>query len=195
MMTLHSLLYIIAAYLLGSISSAIIICWLFRLPDPRTQGSHNPGATNVLRIGGKFPALLTLIGDMLKGVIAIILAKWLNLTVVEISLVMIAVFIGHIYPIFFKFKGGKALATALGAFIALSWQFGAVVIAAWLLLFGVTRISSAGALAVIVAAPIGAWFMLETSYFYAISFMVVILLIRHKDNIVRLYRGEEKKFG
>lgn len=185
-------LYIIAAYLLGSISSAIIVCRLFRLPDPRTQGSNNPGATNVLRIGGKLPALITLVGDMLKGVIAIVVAKLLLLSVIEISAVMLAVFLGHLYPIFFRFKGGKGVATALGVYIALSWQFGGAVIISWLLAFALSRVSSIGALAIIITAPLFAALLLEPRYAYIIVVMSIVLLIRHKDNMRRLWQGSEK---
>src|SRR5258708_38140208 len=109
------------SYLIGSISSAIIVCKIMRLPDPRTQGSHNPGATNVLRIGGKKAAVITLFGDLLKGVIPVLAAKCLNFDALTLSLIAFAAFIGHIFPIFFRFEGGKGVATALGCLLALNW--------------------------------------------------------------------------
>lgn len=187
------IMYIGIAYLLGSISSAIIVCWMFKLPDPRTQGSSNPGATNVLRIGGKIPAFLTLLGDMLKGVIAVALAKAMYLSPTEISVVMLAVLLGHLYPVFFHFRGGKGVATALAAFITLSWQFGGAVVITWLVAFTVSRVSSVGALAMIISAPIYAKLLLAPQYFSVIVLMSVVLLLRHRENICRLMQGQEKK--
>lgn len=182
------------AYLLGSVCSAILVCRALGLPDPRSQGSRNPGATNVMRIGGKGPALLTLAGDMLKGVPLVLLARHWGLSSDLISAIGLAAFLGHLYPVFFRFEGGKGVATALGVLLALDWQLGLAVIAIWLLTFAPTRISSLGSLTAFTAAPILAWY-LDPGYMLGVVGMSVLLIARHKTNIQALLKGEEKKFG
>ncbi|RZU38112.1 acyl-phosphate glycerol-3-phosphate acyltransferase [Fluviicoccus keumensis] len=182
------------AYLLGSVCSAILVCRALGLPDPRSQGSQNPGATNVMRIGGKGPALLTLAGDMLKGVPLVLLARHWGLSSDLISAIGLAAFLGHLYPVFFRFEGGKGVATALGVLLALDWQLGLAVIAIWLLTFAPTRISSLGSLTAFTAAPILAWY-LDPGYMLGVVGMSVLLIARHKTNIQALLKGEEKKFG
>jgi glycerol-3-phosphate acyltransferase PlsY len=182
------------AYLLGSVCSAILVCRTLGLPDPRSQGSHNPGATNVMRIGGKGPALLTLAGDMLKGVPLVLLAKHWGLSSDLVSAIGLAAFLGHLYPVFFRFEGGKGVATALGVLLALDWQLGLAVIAIWLIAFAPTRISSLGSLTAFTAAPILAWY-LDPGYMLGVAGMSVLLITRHKTNIKALLKGEEKKFG
>ncbi len=182
------------AYLLGSVCSAILVCRTLGLPDPRSQGSHNPGATNVMRIGGKGPALLTLAGDMLKGVPLVLLAKHWGLSSDLVSAIGLAAFLGHLYPVFFRFEGGKGVATALGVLLALDWQLGLAVIAIWLSAFAPTRISSLGSLTACTAAPILAWY-LDPGYMLGVAGMSVLLITRHKTNIKALLKGEEKKFG
>jgi glycerol-3-phosphate acyltransferase PlsY len=182
------------AYLLGSVCSAILVCRTLGLPDPRSQGSHNPGATNVMRIGGKGPALLTLAGDMLKGVPLVMLARHWGLSSDLISAIGLAAFLGHLYPVFFRFEGGKGVATALGVLLALDWQLGLAVIAIWLIAFAPTRISSLGSLTAFTAAPILAWY-LDPGYMLGVAGMSVLLITRHKTNIKALLKGEEKKFG
>lgn len=190
---LETILYSIGAYLLGSISCALIVCWAFKLPDPRQQGSKNPGATNVLRIGGKLPAALTLAGDMLKGYLAVWLGKMFNLTAFELNCVLFAVFAGHLWPIFFQFKGGKGVATALGGFLALNLAFGLSVIATWFVAAKIFRISSVGAITMAVSAPLYSWyFFVNNSTRLAILLIAAILLLRHKQNILRLIKGKEK---
>ncbi|MEM6405998.1 MAG: glycerol-3-phosphate 1-O-acyltransferase PlsY, partial [Pseudomonadota bacterium] len=148
----------VAAYLLGSVSSAILVCRCFRLPDPRTQGSHNPGATNVLRIGGKLPAAVTLAGDMAKGLIPMLVCHLLDVTPLVFACVGLAVFLGHLYPVFFKFQGGKGVATAMGMDLGLHWLIGLSVIGLWLLVAKVMRVSSLAALISMTLAPlIVAW--------------------------------------
>src|SRR5689334_2023795 len=123
---------IIIAYLFGSLSTAIILCKILQLPDPRSQGSGNPGATNVLRYGGKKVAILTLLGDIIKCAIPILFAKWYGLNEIGLALVAFAAFLGHLYPVFFHFKGGKGVAAALGCWLALSWPVGVLLFLTWL---------------------------------------------------------------
>ena len=185
------ILFVLFSYLLGSISSAVLICWAWKLPDPRTVGSNNPGATNVYRIGGKFPAVFALVGDLLKGGIAVVIAKCFNYGNLEISLVMLAVFFGHLFPVFFKFRGGKGVATAFGALLAFSWQLGGLLLFSWLTVFAITRVSSLSAIISSLIAVIYAWTMFEPIYGCTITFMMILLLFRHKSNIWRLFKGQE----
>lgn len=185
---------LILAYLLGSVSAAIIVCRLMGLPDPRTDGSGNPGTTNVLRLGGKPAALLTLTGDMLKGVIPVLVGRELGMDDMLLSAIGFAAFLGHLYPIFFRFEGGKGVATALGVLLALHWQVGLLVIALWIAGFALTRISSVGAITAFVAAPFLAnWLMPEAML--GVVGMSLLLLARHKENIKALIEGRERKFG
>ena len=186
---------LIFAYLLGSVSTAVIVCQLLGLPDPRSEGSRNPGTTNVLRIGGKGPAILTLMGDMLKGVVAVVIAKYgLHLSEPWLAGVGFAAFLGHLYPVFFGFEGGKGVATALGVLVVLHWPLGLTVIALWMIAFGASRISSLGAIVGFIAAPILTWFMAPPS-FIGILLMSVLLLLRHRENIRNLLKGQERRFG
>lgn len=196
MLTLEMAVAIYCAYLFGSISSAIIVCRIMGLPDPRTQGSRNPGATNVLRIGGKKAALITLMGDVLKGVIPVLAAKWYGLDAVTLALVAFAAFLGHLFPIFFRFEGGKGVATALGALLALSWPTGLCWIATWLLVALLFRYSSLAALVASLLAPayIG-FFTHNLTYVVVIALMSLILIIRHRGNIAKLIAGKESKIG
>jgi acyl phosphate:glycerol-3-phosphate acyltransferase len=185
-------LLILAAYLLGSVSCAIIVCRLMGLHDPRGQGSGNPGATNVMRIGGKKPAGLTLFGDMLKGFAPAYLANLLNVPSVFLATIGLAAFFGHLYPIFFGFKGGKGVATSLGVLLGFSWALGAGVIGTWLLVYKLRKISSLSALTASVLSPVYAWFILGDRVIVGAALvMTVFLLIRHKSNIQRLMAGEE----
>jgi len=180
------------AYLIGSISSAIIICRLMGLPDPREQGSGNPGATNVMRIGGKKAAGITLLGDLLKGFIPVYVANLLGASTLLLACIGIAAFIGHLYPIFFKFKGGKGVATSIGVLLGFSWLLGLAFTATWLLIYKVRKISSASALCASVLSPIFAWYIVGDIYIVGASIiMMLFLLWRHKSNIQRLLAGEE----
>lgn len=185
---------LIIAYLLGSVCSAIIVCRVLGLPDPRTEGSHNPGTTNVLRIGGKGPAALTLLGDMLKGVVPVLVARHYGLEPAVVSAVGLAAFLGHLYPVFFRFEGGKGVATALGVLFALHWPLGLVVGAIWVTAFAATRISSLGSILGFAAAPLVAWQMVP-AYMLGIVGMSLLLLARHKPNIIALVKGQERRFG
>ena len=181
------------AYLLGSISSAILVCRLFGHPDPRTQGSSNPGATNVLRIAGKPAAALTLLGDVLKGVLPVLAATALGLSPFAVALVGFCAFLGHLFPVFFQFKGGKGVATAFGVLFPLHWPSGLVAGAVWLVVFGMLRISSVASLSAFVAAPICLWFWLPGAAL-PMAALTLIMIVRHRANLTKLLRGEELGF-
>lgn len=185
---------LILAYLLGSVSAAILVCRAMGLPDPRTDGSHNPGTTNVLRLGGKPAAALTLTGDMLKGVIPVLLAREYGLDDLLLSAIGLAAFLGHLYPVFFRFEGGKGVATALGVLLALHWVLGLAVVGIWISAFALTRISSVGAIAGFVAAPFLASYLMPEAMLGVVG-MSLLLLARHKANIKALLNGTERKFG
>ena len=185
------------AYLLGSISSAILVCKVMGLPDPREGGSGNPGATNVLRLGGKKAAAITLLGDMLKGLIPVAIALYaFDVQGWMLALVGFAAFLGHLYPVFFGFKGGKGVATALGVLLGSSWMVGLATIATWLVVAKVFRISSLAALVAIALSPVYLWFAFEDIEMMPVAVaMVALLFWRHKANIQRLLDGSESKIG
>jgi len=190
------LLLIAAGYLLGSLSSAIITCRLLGLPDPRNQGSCNPGATNVLRIGGKKAAAITLIGDMLKGLIPVLVAKLLGADLGIQAAVAVAAFLGHLYPVFFGFQGGKGVATALGVLLGIHWPVGLLTIATWLVIAKVFKISSLAALLAILVTPLYIWWLIPNeSLMIAMLFMGALLFWRHRSNIKGLLAGTEGKIG
>jgi len=185
-------LLILVAYLLGSISSAIIVCRIMGLPDPREQGSGNPGATNVMRIGGKKAAAITLLGDMLKGLMPVVIAQALNVDPLILSLVVFAAFIGHLYPIFFSFAGGKGVATSFGVLLGAHWMLGFAVAATWYVVYKFSKISSLSALVASVAAPLYVYLIMGMQPLVYVSILISLLLIwRHKSNIQRLLAGEE----
>ena len=191
---------VIGAYLLGSVSFAVLVSRAFGLPDPRTYGSGNPGATNVLRSGRRWAAVLTLAGDALKGVAAVLLARWVavqsGLASDVIALVAVAVFLGHLYPVFFRFQGGKGVATAAGVLFALDLRLGFAVLAVWLVLALGLRLSSLAALAATaIALPMAGGFGLEPPLLAAIAAMAVLLVWRHRSNIRKLLAGTEQGFG
>lgn len=189
-------LLLIIAYLLGSLSSAIILCKGMQLPDPRTQGSGNPGATNVLRFSGKKLAVMVLLGDVLKGIIPILLAKYFVFAPAEIACVGIAVFLGHLFPVFFHFRGGKGVATAWGILLALAWPLGVAAGVTWLLVFLVFRYSSLAALVTATLMPVyGLYFTHSLDYVMMILCLSVLLFWRHRKNIDQLRAGTEKPFG
>lgn len=196
MYTIEIIIAVIIAYLFGSISSAIIICKLMGLPDPRTQGSRNPGATNVLRIGGKKAAILTLLGDLLKGVIPVLAAKWYGLDATGLALVTFAAFSGHLFPIFFGFEGGKGVATAIGCIIALSWPASICWGITWLLMAIIFRYSSLSSLTASVLAPFFIWYFTDNlTLASSIAVISLILIYRHRGNIAKLIAGNESKIG
>ncbi|HYN53953.1 MAG TPA: glycerol-3-phosphate 1-O-acyltransferase PlsY [Methylotenera sp.] len=194
--TLVPIIWIVAAYLLGSISFGILVSKAFGLPDPRTVGSGNPGATNVLRSGKKMAAALTLLGDALKGWIPVWLALQSDMLMWVVATVGVAVFMGHLYPIFYKFKGGKGVATALGVMLAISPLLGLAALLTWVVVFAVSRYSSLGAIVAAALAPLYAWFLLPyKDYLIAVLVMSVFLIWRHKTNIQKLLAGTESGFG
>jgi len=194
-----TIVLILAAYLIGSISFAVIVSKLFGLPDPRSYGSGNPGATNVLRTGKKLAAALTLFGDAAKGWLAMFLAlryapAW-EIPDIAVAGAGVAVFVGHLFPVFFGFKGGKGVATALGILLAASVWLGLTVAASWLLVFAMFRISSLAALTAAALAPLFASLMLPGVYVGMVIALSVLLIWRHRGNIQNLLRGKESGFG
>ena len=193
---INQLLIILFAYLVGSVSSGIIVSQIFNLPDPRTIGSKNPGATNVMRSGNKKAAIFTLLGDLLKATLVLTLAEYLGFNDLIIVCVALAVLIGHICPIFYKFQGGKGVATAIGILIALNFKLALIVASIWLLVFGIWRYSSLAAIVAAISAPIIAIFILRDQSLYCIAFtlITIIILFKHQANIRKLLSGTELKF-
>ena len=195
----ESMLYLItplAAYLLGSVSSAILISRLLGLPDPRTEGSRNPGATNVLRLGSKPGAVLTLAGDIAKGVLPVLATRWILDEPVLLALAALGAFLGHLFPVYFRFEGGKGVATALGVLAAIDWQLASILIATWLVVAAVFRYSSLAALVTAAAAPVYLFWLTGEPVFVALGVVLAALLFfRHSENIRRLLCGNESKIG
>ena len=193
---INQLLIILFAYLVGSVSSGIIVSQIFNLPDPRTIGSKNPGATNVMRSGNKKAAIFTLLGDLLKAILVLAIAEYLGFNDLIIVCVALAVLIGHIYPIFYKFQGGKGVATAIGILFALNFKLALIVASIWLLVFGIWRYSSLAAIVAAISAPIIAIFILRDQSLYCIAFtlITIIILLKHQANIRKLLSGTELKF-
>ncbi|NHB96285.1 glycerol-3-phosphate 1-O-acyltransferase PlsY [Photorhabdus stackebrandtii] len=183
---------IIFAYLCGSISSAILICRLAGLPDPRQHGSGNPGATNVLRIGGRSTAAVVLICDVLKGMVPVWLAYQLNVPPFYLGITAIAACLGHIYPIFFHFKGGKGVATAFGAIAAIGWDLMGLMTGTWLLTVLLSGYSSLGAIVSALIAPFYVWWF-KPEFTFPVAMLCCLVLLRHHDNIQRLWRGQESR--
>jgi glycerol-3-phosphate acyltransferase PlsY len=201
----NAILLIMIAYLIGSFSAAIVVCYGMNLPDPRTLGSGNPGATNVLRHGGKKAALFTFLLDVAKGVVAVLLTKWLiyeqmiatPLAPVELLAgVTLAVFLGHLYPIFFKFQGGKGVATFFGAITALVWQVGVTALATWLIIAVLLRYSSLAALTSAFLTPIYMVLFAQPTEYVILTILLSLLIFwRHRSNIRNLWSGTEGKIG
>jgi len=186
------ILLVLGGYLFGSISTAIVTCKLMGLPDPRTEGSQNPGATNVLRIGGKKAAFVTLAGDMLKGLVPVLIAQALHASPVILAATALAAFLGHLYPVFFGFQGGKGVATALGVLFGLSWQVGLAVAAIWLVMALLFRISSLSALTAMLLAPLCFWWLQpEPAFIGGMVIITTLLYWRHRTNIRDLLAGKE----
>ena len=191
-MSLFACFYMLCAYLLGSLSAAILFCRLFGLPDPRSEGSRNPGATNVLRIGGKWPALVVLIFDMLKGMLPVWAGYYLGLTHFELGMVALAACLGHIFPVFFNFKGGKGVATAFGAIAPIAWGVAGSMLGTWLLVFLVSGYSSLSAVVTALLVPFYVWWF-KPEFTFPVALVCCLLIYRHHVNIQRLWRGEEDK--
>ena len=188
-------IYILFSYLMGAISFGILMSHLFSLPDPRTIGSKNPGATNVLRTGKKLAALLTLLGDALKGTLTVGLAQYFELAPMMVGLIAIATLIGHIFPIYYGFKGGKGVATAAGMLFMFSWELGLTVLAVWIAVFMIWRYSSLAAIIAGSLSPvIGFFYGIDFYELIASSIIALILILRHIENIKRLMNGTESGF-
>jgi acyl phosphate:glycerol-3-phosphate acyltransferase len=197
---MNLILLVVAGYLVGSLSFAVIVSRAMGLPDPHSYGSGNPGATNVLRTGKKLAAVLTLAGDALKGLAVVLVARSLAAKAGfgpgDIALGGLAAFLGHLYPVFFGFRGGKGVATAAGVLFGLSATLGGIVLAVWIAVFAISRVSSLGALAAAIAAPIAAAFLIGNDRVVgAVVVMAGLLIWRHRDNIRRLRAGAEKRIG
>ncbi|MBT3918546.1 MAG: glycerol-3-phosphate 1-O-acyltransferase PlsY [Nitrosomonadales bacterium] len=193
---INQLLIVLFAYLVGSLSSGIIISQIFKLPDPRTMGSKNPGATNVMRTGNKKAAIFTLLGDLLKGTLVLMLAKNLGFENFIIVCVALAVLIGHIYPVFYKFQGGKGVATAVGILIALNLKLALIVVCIWLAVFFISRYSSLSAIVASISAPLIGFFIMKDQSIYCVAYalITIIILLKHHTNIKKLISGTELKF-
>ena len=199
-MGIVDILVVVLAYLLGSLSFAVIVSKAMGMADPRSYGSGNPGATNVLRSGKKKAAILTLLGDALKGLVAVLLAKYFldagSISEATVAWVALAVLIGHMWPVFFGFKGGKGVATAVGVLFALSWPVALICTLVWLVMAFGLKISSLAALTATVLSPVLAWvFIDETSWCWAVLIIAILVLYRHKSNIQNLLSGKETKIG
>lgn len=190
-----NVIYLLFSYLIGAISFGIVISHIFSLPDPRTIGSKNPGATNVLRTGKKLAALLTLLGDALKGSLTVGLAQYFELSALMVGLIAIATLVGHVFPIYYGFKGGRGVATAAGILFMFSWTMGLIVLAIWLGVFFIWRYSSLAAIIAASLSPvIGFFYKIDFYELIATSIIALILILRHVENIKRLIDGTESGF-
>lgn len=191
-----NLVLILIAYLSGSLASAIIVCKLMGLSDPRLDGSGNPGATNVLRLHGKKAGLFALLGDLLKGVIPVLLARYLDAPAVVIAMTAFAAFTGHLYPVFFGFKGGKGVATLFGVLVALNWVLGLLYALTWITVAKLFRYSSLAGIVTAILTPVYTWLLMpHPAYTICTLMMSVFLLWRHRSNIRKLISGTESKIG
>ena len=192
--TLLFIFNMVVAYLVGSVCSAVIVCRIFNLPDPRTEGSKNPGATNVMRLAGKKYALIVLVADMLKGLLPVLLAKMLGAGSGTVAFTCFAAVIGHMFPVFFDFKGGKGVATTIGALLGFHFMLGVMLIATWLLVANFTRYSSLASIIAVVLTPFYSLFALgSVDAFLPLSFIAIFVLFKHRNNITRLLDGNEPK--
>ncbi len=188
------ILFVVLGYLMGSISSAVIVSRLFSLPDPREEGSKNPGATNVLRLSGKRYAAMVMIADILKGLIPVLLAQVFGATPILVSFVALAAVLGHMYPVFFQFKGGKGVATAIGALLAFNIYIGVLVALTWVLVAHFTRYSSLASMVSIGLAPLYSLLLVQhIGTFPPLFFIALLVLYKHSENIIRLVKGTEHK--
>ena len=205
LVVIYPLLATVAAYLVGSLSFAVIVSRAMGLNDPRTYGSKNPGATNVLRSGSKPAAVVTLLLDAFKGWLPVVLAKWFGepygLGDGTVALVGLAAFLGHLFPVFFRFEGGKGVATALGVLLAMNWMLGLATAATWLLIAYFFRYSSLASIVAAVFAPVyylfggGTAWIMDKSILVSMAAMSGMLVWRHAENITRLVKGSESKLG
>ena len=199
--TLNIILFTGLAYLIGSFSSAIITCKIMGIEDPRNTGSHNPGATNVLRHGGKKAAIITLLGDMLKGLIPVLVVSQLQVYQLQtdtliIALVGLFALLGHIFPVYYGFKGGKGVATYYGVILGMNWLVGLIALAIWLGMAAIVKISSLSALVSIFFTPFILWHFSQSAELTgAVTLMSILVFWRHKANIKSLLQGSENKIG
>ena len=191
-MTALSLAMIILAYLGGSISSAVLVCRGYGLPDPRENGSHNPGATNVLRLGGRSAAILVFVCDMSKGTVPVYLAWYLGVTPFFLGLIGVAAYLGHMYPLFFHFQGGKGVATALGTMLPIGLDMGAMMLTTWVVVLLLSGYSSLAALVAALLAPLYTYW-LKPEYTMPVAMLCALVVYRHRENIIRLLNGQEDK--
>jgi glycerol-3-phosphate acyltransferase PlsY len=195
-MAMTAFLYGLGGYFAGSIPFAVIVSRAMGLPDPRSYGSGNIGATNVLRSGSRIAALLTLAGDTAKGWAAVLVARALGAPDELLAVVALAAFLGHVFPVWLRFHGGKGVATAAGVLIALDWRLGLAVVVVWLTMAVVSRYSSLAAITAALFAPVAAWYLFGSGpLFAAVAAMSVVLIARHRGNIAKLARGEESRIG
>ena len=196
-----TIIFVVAAYLIGSLSFAVIVSRMFGLPDPHSYGSGNPGATNVLRTGKRLAATLTLVGDTGKGALAVVLARHFaadyGVDMTGIALVTVAVFLGHLYPVFFGFKGGKGVATALGILCAVNLWLGLATLASWLVIMLIFRVVSLASIIAAVFAPFYTGWLFGTAspLLPGVLAIAALLIYRHKENIQRLLAGQESRIG
>ena len=184
------------AYLIGSFSTAIITCKIMGIQDPRQTGSNNPGATNVLRHGGKKAAIITLLGDMLKGLIPVLLAIQLQASSLTIALVALCALLGHIFPVYYGFKGGKGVATYYGVILGINWQVGLIALSIWLVIAALIKISSLSALISIFSTSFLLWYFTHsTELTVAVAVMSLLVFWRHKKNIKLILQGNEARIG
>jgi len=191
-----ALLCAIGGYLTGSIPFALLVSRAMSLPDPRTYGSGNIGATNVLRSGSRVAALATLAGDLAKGWVAVLVARYLQLAPEMVAIVGFAAFLGHVFPVWLRFKGGKGVATAAGVLMAFDWRLGLAIVVAWLTIAVVSRYSSLASIIAALVAPIAAWKLMGAGpYLVATVAISALVIARHHENIRKLARGEESRIG
>lgn len=190
-----SVAMIVIGYFAGSLSSAILYARLTRQTDPRLVGSGNPGATNILRTQGKRAAAIVLAGDIVKGVLPIVIGRWLGLSPFILSLVALAAIVGHLFPIYFGFKGGKGVATAMGVIFALSPALGVCCILTWALVAAVFRYSSLASLVMAICLPIYAYVLQQAAFLPSMLLVTALILLRHRRNIHNLMLGKETKLG
>lgn len=192
---INQIIFVSIAYLVGSLSFGIIVSKLLGTVDPRTIGSKNPGATNVMRGGSKWAAFLTLLGDVLKATIIILIAKYLDLSDILLVLISIAVLLGHIFPIYYKFDGGKGVATTFGIFLGLDYILATIILLIWITTFLIWKYSSLSAIVATIFSPVIAVFLdLSNEFIFLSTLIALIVLIRHKSNIKNLIDGKEQGF-
>lgn len=192
---IYQIIITLIAYLIGSVSFGILASKLFNIADPRTMGSKNPGATNVMRQGNKVAAIFTLLGDMLKATILLLIAKFYGVSDSLIVLIAVAVMLGHVYPIYYQFKGGKGVATALGILLGISPVLALSVFIIWIIIFFIWKFSSLAAIGATLSSPIIAlWIGLSNQLVFLMCILSLIILVRHKSNIKNLLNGTESGF-